>query len=219
MDTLNQKHKYYSNVHWCHLYNACISCYLHPPRLQWYMYILGWTQTSMYSIIAYQVGHRPQKMKAWIKLCAFLVCSGSPHMTTMEFVSPGFGSWTVIEAPDICRVHITESFRTVNTPLPKDLQYQKLGQGHLLICLRPEPNVYKIQDFKWSLQKYENWKTSIVYRVQFYSQIWTGGVTNWLCSGETTNLHGDKVFSLNDSESGTTAYPCCIGKNKATRQA
>jgi len=99
------------------------------------------TDTSMYSIIAYQVGHRPQKMKAWIKLCAFLVCSGSPHMTTMEFVSPGFGSWTVIEAPDICRVHITESFRTVNTPLPKDLQYQKLGQGHLLICLRLEPNV------------------------------------------------------------------------------
>ena len=74
-------------------------------------------KSRWYSVIAYQFD-RPQKMKAWIKLCAFLVCSGSPHMTTMKFVSPGFGSWTVIEAPDICRVHITESFRTVNTPLP-----------------------------------------------------------------------------------------------------
>ena len=84
----------------------------------------------------------------------------------MEFVSPGFGSWTVIEAPDICRVHITESFRTVNTPLPKDLQYQKLAQGIVDLsetwaqCIKNSrfqvsfTEVWKLEEYN-SIAKYE----------------------------------------------------------------
>lgn len=83
-------------------------------------------------------------MNAWSRLWAFLVWSGSPYIITDAFVSPGFGWWTVIAAPDICKVNIL-SLTTMNTS--KWITIKKIKWG----CKRSSySKISRIQEIHWS---------------------------------------------------------------------